>query len=304
MAAALVPLIAVYLSPARADTALVYIGLLPTLVALTSGPRVAWATAFSTGLAIFVGLLFSTSPWIAAVYLAALGAGVAWSYTRGWQAPATYVATQAALAAVAAPGLSVMPAATPASLAAAASVAAFALVGGLWTALVGSLLLYDLPRAPHEPTTRSELVTFGIILGGSLGVGTWVAVTFAPGTNVWWVLLTMLVVLVPQHRKTVQRALWRAGGTVIGGVIGAALVILVGNPAVLGVIGLLAAIASAVTYLRYPYIVFSATLTLALIVLMLPLEGAIRGDLERVGFTLVAAALIVTVSALVHRLRD
>lgn len=42
-------------------------------------------------------------------------------------------------------------------------------------------------------------------------------------------------------------------------------------------------------------------MTMALILLTLPLERALRGDPERVGFTVAAAALVVGISAVVHR---
>lgn len=97
----LAPLFIVFLSPARGDATLVYVGVLPAFVALISGPLVALATAFATAAAVFVGLLVSPHAAAAALLMAVLGLVVAWSYLRGWEVPATYVATQAALAAIA-----------------------------------------------------------------------------------------------------------------------------------------------------------------------------------------------------------
>lgn len=301
--ACLLPLIAVFASPARADTALIYIGLLPAFVALTAGPRVALATAVSTGAAVFIGLLLSTNAWAGAVFMILLGFGVTWSYRHGWQAAATYVATQGALAVVAAPQASLVDDQPASSIASAAVVTAFVLLGGLWVALVGFLLLRDVPSRAATSPTADELRAFAVALSIALGVGTFLVMRYAPHSNAWWVLLTALVVLEPGHRHTMRRALERSAGTIVGGALAALVVVQVDNGTLISVLGFLAAIASAYTYVRAPYWTFAATLTMALVFLTLPLGRVLRGDMERVGFTVLAALVVVGLSALVQQVQ-
>lgn len=302
-AACLLPLIAMFLSPARADAALAYIGLLPAFVALTAGPRVSLATAGGTGAAVFIGLLLSSNAWAAAIFMITLGLGVAWSYRHGWQAAATYVATQGALAAVAAPQASFVTDRPASSAASAAVVAGLVLVSGLWVSLMGFLFLHDVPVRPAELPTADDLWAYALALSLALGVGTFLVMSYSPTSNGWWILLTVLVVLEPGHRGTMRRALERSGGTILGGGLAAVAVVLINSGTVISVLGLLAAIASAITYVRAPYWAFSATLTMALVLLVIPVGRALRGDLERVGFTVLAAVLVVALSALMHRLQ-
>ncbi|MBP1324978.1 hypothetical protein JOF28_000210 [Leucobacter exalbidus] len=301
--ACLLPLVAIFLSPARADTALVYIGMLPAIVALTISPRVALATAASTGAAVFIGLLLSTNPWAAAAFMVLLGLGVAWSYQRGWQAAATYVASQGALAAVSAPHAKILNEVTVSPVVSAAVVAGFVLFGGLWVAIAGYFLLPDLPKHPKESPTSSELRVFAVILCLMLGVGTVLIMTYSSTSNGWWVLLTALVVLEPGHQHTMRRALERSGGTIVGGGLAALAVIFINNPQLISTLGLLAAIASAVTYIKAPYWVFSMTLTMALVFLVTPVGRVLHGDLERVLFTVLAALLVVALSAVAHKIQ-
>ena len=261
-------------------------------------------TAIATAAAVFAGLLLSTEPWGAALFMAALGAVVAWSYTRGWQLAATYVATQAALAAIAAPRMSVLAADSypPSSPTSAAAVAGMVLFGGLWVSAVGFLFLYDLPAHPSEVPDRQYLIAVAITLIVVLGVGTFVAIDWVPGGNVWWVLLTALVVLTPQAGQTPKRALERAGGTILGGTVATVLILLVSERSVILAIGVIAALLTAVAFLRLDYWVFTAFLTMALVLLTFPVGRVVRGSAERIGYTVLSAVLVVLLFMVVRRL--
>lgn len=303
VAICLLPLIVILMTPARSNGPLLYVGLLPAIVALTSGPRVAALTALATGASVFVGLLLSSMPLAAAVFMVGLGLAVAWSYRHGWQGAVTYVATQGALAAIAAPRSGLTSPDLPASsLASAAGVAAIVLAGGLWVALVGQLLLGDVPRSHHEVPSDRDLRTFAVALCLSVGIGTYLIMIWAPASNAWWIILTLLVVLQPHPEHTLTRGLARAGGTVLGGVLAAVAVVVIDSATVLGLLGVTMAVASAVSYIRAPYWVFAATLTMTLVLVSMPPGQRLRGDLERIGFTVLAAALAVAVSLAVQAL--
>ena len=292
------PLVISFFSPLRPDTALVYVGLLPAFVALPSGPRVTFGTAFATGTAMFLGLLLSDTPILAALLMMGLAVGVAFSHTQGWQAAGTYVATQAGLAAVAAPSARVLEHGVhaPSSLTNAATVAAVALGAGLWVAVFGSLTLHGIVSTPHRKEWDEDMTIFAATLAILLGISTFALMNFTNGGNAWWILLTILVSVAPTAKASITRAFQRAGGTVVGGAIAALLIVTIDDRGLLITVGFIAAIVSAVSYIKAPYWIFSASLTLALVLLALPQARALHGDFQRVAFTIIAALIVVAVS--------
>ncbi|WP_168187130.1 FUSC family protein [Williamsia sp. 1138] len=287
-------MIALYLSPWSSNTALVYLGLLPAVVALESGVRVAAVTAILTPVSVLVGLLVGGSAWSAAVYIAALCLAVAWSYTRGWEGPATYVASQAALAAIAVPGTTLVDGA-PNSPTSALVVAAFVLLGGLWVAFIGSFFLDDLPHRDRETPTRRDLYRFALTLTALAFVGTLAAKLVLPGGHAWWVLLTIFVVLQPGIAGSTTRTLHRVLGTVGGGLVAAVLVNLIGINTLTTAIGVIIAVLSGIAYLKAPYWAFAALLTAALMCLSFTPETVMYGYAERAGFTLLGALAVAVV---------
>ena len=289
-----VPMIFLYLSAWSSYAPFIYLGLLPALVALERGVRVAAVTAVLTPISVFLGLVISGSAWLSAVFVAAICVGVAWSYTKGWEGAATYIASQAALAAIAAPGARLTDSA-PNSLASAAVVTGFVLVGGAWVVLMGILLLDDLPHKIHEKPTDEDLRRFTIMLIGLVFSGTLAAKLWLPGGHAWWVVLTILVVLQPGIAGTSRRTFHRVLGTVAGGFVAALLVNIIGINSVTTAIGVFVAVLSGIAYLKAPYWVFAALLTAALMCLSFTPETVMHGYAERAGFTLLAAAVTVLV---------
>lgn len=256
----LLPLAVILASPLRDDAVLFYIGFMPSFVALPLGSRLSAATAGATGAVVFLGLLMGGNALLAGLFMAVVGVGVAFSHTREWHAPATYVATQAGLAVVAAPQAQSASgghhAAT--SLTNAAVVGAVALLAGLWVAGVGHLALSSVRTRPKTRNWDRELQIHAATLAALLGVGTFVLV---------------------RHTG--------------GGAVAALLVVGVHDRTALMTLGVIAAVASAVTYLRAPYWVFAGCLTLALVLLTFADGHRLRGDLERVGYTVLAAVVVV-----------
>ncbi|MDJ0491312.1 FUSC family protein [Rhodococcus qingshengii] len=289
-----VPMVCLYLSSWSPSASFVYLGLLPALVALERGVRLAAVTAVLTPISVFLGLMISGSAWISAVFVAAICIGVAWSYTKGWQGAATYIASQGALAAIAAPGARLTDMA-PNSLVSAAVVTGFVLVGGVWVVLMGVLLLDDLPHNAHEQPADEDLRRFTIMLICLVFFGTLAAKLWLPGGHAWWVVLTILVVLQPGVAGTSSRTLHRVLGTVAGGFLAALLVYTIGINSVTTAIGVFVAILSGIAYLKAPYWVFAALLTAALMCLSFTPETVIHGYAERAGFTLLAATATVAV---------
>ena len=296
----LAPLFIVFLSPARGDATLVYVGVLPTFVSLISGSLVALGVAFATSAVVFVGLLVSPHAALAAGLMAVLGLVVAWSFRHGWEVPATYVATQAALAAIAAPHVTMLQDHPANTVPAAAAAAGFVLFGGLWVAITGHFLLGDLAQ-PHPPLT-THLVTFGVVLALLLAIETYAAIAWIPGTNVWWVVLTTLVVLSPDQKHSMSRSVERAGGTVLGAIVATAVISLLGRGTTLTLVGVVAALLTAMAYVTARYWIFAALLTFALVVLTVPADRVVHSSADRIGYTLIAAAVALVVSAALKRL--
>lgn len=144
---------------------------------------------------MFLGLLLSDTPILAALLMMGLAVGVVFSHTQGWQAAGTYVATQAGLAAVAAPSARVLEHGVhaPSSLTNAATVAAVALGAGLWVAVFGSLTLHGIVSTPHRQEWDEDMTIFAATLAILLGISTFALMNFTNGGNAWWILLTILV---------------------------------------------------------------------------------------------------------------
>lgn len=265
----LAPLFIVFASPARGDATLVYVGVLPTFVSLICGPLVALAVAFATAAAVYVGLLVSPHAALAAVFMALLALVVAWSYRRGWEVPATYVATQAALATIAAPHVTMLQDYSAHAVPAAAAAAGFVLFGGVWVAVVGYFLLGDLEQ-PATPVT-THLVTFGLVLAVLVAIETYAAIAWVPGTVLGALVATLVVT-------------WLGTGTT------------------LRVVGIAAALLTAVAYVSARYWIFAGLLTFALVVLTMPADRVIHSSADRIGYTVLPAVIAVATSAALSRL--
>lgn len=183
---------------------------------------------------------------------------------------------------------------------AAAAAAGFVLFGGVWVAITGYYLLGDLEQ-PVQPVT-SHLVTFGVVLAVLLVIETYVAISWIPGTHVWWVVLTTLVVLSPDQKHSMGRPLERAGGTVLGALVATLVVMVIGSGTARTLIGVVAALLTAVAYVAARYWIFAALLTFALVVLTVPANHVVHGGADRIGYTLIAAAIAIVVSAGLNRL--
>lgn len=298
----LLPLVLTQLSPWRSDLVLVYSGLLPAMMALPAGRRVAAGTAAAAAAALFLGLLLSGSVWGAAAFMGVVALLVAASYTRGWQTPAMYVGIKAALAAVAAPVVDALDtsAREPSDWVNAAAAGCVVLLAGLWVALVGSAVAPGEPRPGEVHAWDRDLAVFAGLLVGLLVCLTVLVKAYLEPGHSWWFLLTVLVTLRPSAAGSIARALQRAGGTALGGLLAGALAVSVDRP-VLTILGLAAAVGCAVLHGRVSYAVFSALLTAALVLLTFGSETVLRDDLVRVGYTAVAAAVVVLVSVVVDR---
>jgi len=182
--------------------------------------------------------------------------------------------------------------------------AALVAAATLWAAGVAAVALraVTLPRSDVPAAT----LPYTVLLALLAGVFTLVSLAWFPGSNAWWSVLTVAVVLQPTGARMRAKLLARAGGTLLGGLIalGAALWL----PAdVLGIVGAVAAGATLVVKATSrPYWMYATVLTVTIVLLTFSPQDAVAGDLLRVGITLGTAfvtAIVAVVAARLMRIR-
>jgi fusaric acid resistance family protein len=297
--------LALTLTPLAHGTQLIYVGMIPTLVACLHGYRFALATALIAALLVAAVSWANPHPLEAALLMVVVGAAVGLSSLRGWHTVASVVASWPAVLLISVP----LELPTPAwSAEPGGSIVAAALIagaGGLWTIAVVAILLPALPRSSFEPLERTPAIIYATGLALLLGVCTFVAATWWHGTTAGWVLLTILVIARPAYSQTRRRVLERSTGTIAGGVAAALLSVLVPVHVVLTVVGAGALAAAVLLQLKHAnYLVYSLSLTSAIVLLNAGTVDVLAIDVQRVGYTVAGAlvtALALTVVQLLFR---
>ncbi|PRZ04185.1 fusaric acid resistance family protein [Isoptericola sp. CG 20/1183] len=280
-----------------------FLGMLPALVAGIASLRRAAVVATLTGTLALVAPLAGSQVWSATVLMSVVAAGLGLAAGRGWSSGGAPAAATLAALTVAPPALTT---ADPRTLEGALPIAALVLAGGLWTVATATVLTRSVERRPRAPMSGPETAWYTAALVGFTAVGTWWAMTYFPGTHSWWLLLTFYMVMVPRTADITARALARAAGTVLGGLVIVTLVALDASGGVLTVAVVAGAVGGVVAYLVAPYWVYTAFLTLT--VVGLSAGGApVAGAEARVGLTLVgagsAAGILLLVRAVGSRAR-
>lgn len=85
----------------------------------------------------------------------------------------------------------------------------------------------DFKKLRENITVKSTLFRHSIRMAIMMGLGYLVSLTFDVGSHSYWILLTIMVILKPGFSLTKERNFQRLIGTVIGGVVGAVLLLIV-----------------------------------------------------------------------------
>jgi MFS family permease len=182
---------------------------------------------------------------------------------------------------------------------------AFILVGGLWTTASARLLIGQ-PRtnSSREGLSLRATLSYAATMALVVGFAAWVVLSHAKYHEGAWLLLTLIMVLQPSASDTFKKSLQRLAGTLIGGVIALALII-VGVHATPALIlgGLLLFAAFVLRYaVKRPYWEYVTLLTPAVILMDAPTGDTLRVAEDRVGFTIAAVvvslALVLVVKSL------
>ncbi|GAA0496916.1 FUSC family protein [Microbacterium aurantiacum] len=295
--AVLTPLVVVAATPLSSALGASVLGVIATAGSVRRGTPAMWRMAVSSTLvALLAGLATLTGDAVpiigtALVVIASLATSALPRY--GLTASGGMVVTLAAL-------LLITPVSTPVDdIGAWAGPVFVALVVGAtsgWIAAVLSVALrgHTLPR-PELPTpTVPYSVLLAVLAGGFTLVSLWAF----PDSNAWWTVLTVAIILQPTRDRLWSKLGARVLGTLIGGAVAAGLALILPTAVAPVALGLIALAANVVLTVRGAAYWKSATaVTITVVMLTFDRDELLRGDVERVLFTLLAAA--VTAAAVV-----
>ena len=263
-------------------------GLLPALMA---GPRVAVATALAVGAGSAAAVAWTAQPWLAALLMGAVSAGVGLSARLGVQRSVTMAPISLAFLIAEPPMTSAGAPASP------LLVGGVALGAALWAVLAGSVLMRGRARAVLQPLSWIRAGSYAVVLALAVGVASWFLIDLDLGHGGAWFVMTLVIVLQPYLQDAWRKTLERAVGTVIGFGIAIGLYTILDFPAVLYVLAaafmVLALVALQVQH--RPYWQYVALLTPAIVLLEGQSSSVVDTALARLGFTLLGAAVAVAI---------
>ena len=182
--------------------------LLPTMF---GGWKVGLASAVGLGIAGGLALFWSDNAWLAALLLLVVGIGVGLTARPGyWQGMILVPITVALI--VATPP-------TASTLEASVRGGAILLVAGIFATIVGAILTMKDGPKKADPQPRARAVNYALTLGVLLAVAAWCTVHFESGKPGMWAMMTIVLVIQPAVRDSFNKALARAGGTIVGVIV-------------------------------------------------------------------------------------
>lgn len=300
----LAPIVALDVSPWKANGSLWYLGMLPALMGLFASRRAAFAAAGLTPVIVGISLLLrDLPPVLGAFYMLVLGVATGLSARRGWHVMLSFAAPLAALALIGDMHVALPEGRVPADSSAVAILASMAvlLVGGLWTAALGPLVIGKLHVSRPASVAGHTAGYYAAAMGGLVGVTSFVALTWLP-PNSWWIVLTMYVVVQPYYADVVTRVSQRVIGTLVGSTAAALVVAAFHHyPGLIAGLAAVLTILAAYANLKMPYWVFVTFLTPAVV---LQTAGGTwdvaHAIADRALYTLVGAVLAIAVMAVGH----
>jgi uncharacterized membrane protein (TIGR01666 family) len=150
---------------------------------------------------------------------------------------------------------------------------------------------FDLKIFKENITLDSSTFRHAIRMSIMMGIGYVIGQSFNIGSHSYWILLTILVILKPGFGLTKQRNFQRLAGTIIGGIGGTLILILIPDQSVLFIILLLCMIAT-YSFIRINYIVSVMFMTpFILIMFNFFEENTFQIAQERVLDTLIGSSL-------------
>ena len=273
------------------------LGALPATIAVVSvGPRRAWQIAVGAAGAGTLAASFTGNAVLGALLIAGLAGYAGYSARFGNESPILFIPIIVSFIVISPPTLTGYSGETITGSEYSAIVGISLLIGGSWSALLGSALTRRFQRATIEPVSKDVSAGYAIALASSSGIATFIAAQFFPGSTGAWVVLTILLVMKPRSTDMWRTARHRIGGTVLGAVVAAAIVLAlsalqlprVSLELALGAVFL--TVALSVLIVR-PYWIFVTFLTPAIILLRSSGSNELDLDAQRVILTLIGTAV-------------
>lgn len=302
---ALVPVIAMSLSPWSTATGLLVLGVLPTLTAAPSGVRAMLIAAGGSVATAFVAVLLAQTggwaPWLGTGLVVLLSLATGALVLRGLHPVGAAAISFAAYVLVDPSSVIRFLDARSSPWAAAAMVAGLVVLGCGWAIGAVATVLRGVRLPPADRSTPT--LPYGMLLAVLCGLFTLVCALWFPGTNAWWAVMTVAVILQPSHGETRTKLRGRIVGTVLGGTAAALIVLILPGPLAGVLLGVAASLASVVLLLSgAAYWRYSVAVTMSVILLTFERSEVIAGDLQRITVTVVAAAVTAAAVWLAARL--
>src|SRR5690606_32362546 len=112
----------------------------------------------------------------------------------------------------------------------------------------------DFKKLRENLTLKSNLFRHSVRMSIVMGIGYMVSLIFDVGSHSYWILLTIMVILKPGFSLTKERNFQRLVGTIVGGLIGALLLLVVKDETSLFILLLLFMVAT-FSVMRINYVV-------------------------------------------------
>lgn len=306
----LAPVVALGLSPWRADSSLWYFGMLPAVMGLLAGPKAGYSAAGSTPLLMGAALALRHDPAAGGIFMAAIGVLVGFAALRGWNVMGAFSAPLVAMALIGAPSVVVPWEDSQSSVAASSSLAAGLVfvaviaIGGLWTTVIGEHIAPIVHLKPPATVPVHAAAYFAVALGVLVGPAAYVAMRWIDSPDAWWVILTLFVVVQPYYLAARRRVVARVAGTLAGSVVAIGIVeFLHSYPFVITIVALLFTVAAPWANLKQPYWVFVLFLTPAVVLETAGGPHAIVTSAgERALYTVVGSVVAIIVLTIGHAL--
>ncbi|GAA1694486.1 hypothetical protein GCM10009808_09470 [Microbacterium sediminicola] len=296
---AALPFIVVSLTPWAALSGVVLLGLMPLLGIATAGVRAMATTgAVAAVVSMLAVLLTGTGallPWLGTALVLVL-ALLASPLVKIGRASTGAIIIVLAVYIMAAPS-------GPVSAVIDGPLAMDAVVLGLlvaascaWTIAVVGVILRRSEIPKHH--AAQPTMPYTTLLAVLAGIFTFVTLTWFPGTNAWWSVLTVAVILQPTGAHMREKLFARVAGTVLGGAVALAAVLWL-PPMLVTVLGAAAGLATVITMLMgIAYWIYASALTVTIVLTSFTPQDAVAGDILRVGITL-GTAVVTAVAAVI-----
>jgi MFS family permease len=284
------------------------LGSLPaTIAVVVVGAKRALQIAVGAAVGGALAAGFSGNAWVGAVIIAALAGYGGYSARYGNESPVLLVPVVIAFIVIAPPDLATRDGYTLTGWQYATVVGVSLLIGGVWVALLGLFLARHLERAKDEPVERAVAIGYAIALATSTGVATFIAAYYFPGSTGAWVILTILLAMKPRPTDMWRTARHRVGGTLVGALMAAALVVVMDAADVslstwstaLGAVFLVLAL----SFIRVrPYWEYVTLLTPAIILLKSSGDDTLKLDAQRVLMTIIGTLVALAFAVIVREI--